>query len=40
MKCYADSGESVDIFPHVALATLDTILKCAFSYQERIQEQG
>ena len=40
LKGYADKDESVDIFPHVALATLDTILRCAFSYQGRIQEQG
>ncbi|XP_076107742.1 cytochrome P450 4A6-like isoform X3 [Mytilus galloprovincialis] len=40
LKVHAKSGEPVDIFPRVALATLDTILRCAFSYQENIQDQG
>lgn len=40
LQRYADNKEAVDIFPHVALATLDTILRCAFSYEGNIQEQG
>ncbi|XP_052074163.1 ultra-long-chain fatty acid omega-hydroxylase-like [Mytilus californianus] len=40
LKYYAKSGEAVDIFPRVALATLDTILRCAFSYEGNLQDQG
>ncbi|CAC5386836.1 CYP4B1 [Mytilus coruscus] len=40
LKYYAKSGEAVDIFPRVALATLDTILRCAFSYEGKLQDQG
>ncbi|XP_052075393.1 cytochrome P450 4F4-like [Mytilus californianus] len=40
LKVYAKSGEAIDIFPRVALATLETILRCAFSYRGNIQDQG
>lgn len=40
VKLSAESGEAVDIFPYVALTTLDTILRCAFSYEGNIQGQG
>ncbi|XP_052073594.1 cytochrome P450 4A10-like [Mytilus californianus] len=40
LKVNAKSGEAIDIFPRVAFASLDTILRCAFSYQGNIQDQG
>ena len=33
-----ESSESVEIFAPVSLATLQTVLKCAFSYSEDIQQ--
>ena len=33
-------GESVEIFQPVSLSTLQTVLKCAFSYEDDIQAEG
>lgn len=40
LKPFAGNDKSVDIFPLVTLETLDTILKCAFSYEGNIQTEG
>ncbi|XP_052073285.1 cytochrome P450 4F2-like [Mytilus californianus] len=37
---FAETSRPVDIFPLVSLETLDTILRCAFSYQGNIQTEG
>lgn len=37
---YADTGESVDISEDMSLLTLDTILRCAFSYKSNCQVDG
>ncbi|XP_069136025.1 cytochrome P450 4A2-like [Argopecten irradians] len=34
------SGESVEIYHRVGLATLDTLLRCALSYEDNVQGQG
>ena len=34
------NGGSVEIFQPVSLSTLQTVLKCAFSYEDNIQVQG
>nr|XP_045005076.1 cytochrome P450 4A11-like [Jaculus jaculus] len=34
---FTDQDNSVEIFPHVSLMTLDTIMKCVFSYQGSVQ---
>ncbi|OWF55819.1 cytochrome P450 4A25-like [Mizuhopecten yessoensis] len=33
-------GKSIEIYETVGLATLDTMLRCAFSYDGRVQKQG
>jgi hypothetical protein len=40
LKPFIGNDKSVDVFPLVTLETLDTILKCAFSYQGNIQTEG
>nr|AFP66954.1 cytochrome P450 [Perinereis nuntia] len=37
---YADTGDSLEIFSNISLCTLDIILRCAFSYNDEIQEKG
>uniref|UniRef100_A0A672YFG8 aromatase n=1 Tax=Sphaeramia orbicularis TaxID=375764 RepID=A0A672YFG8_9TELE len=37
---YAKTGESFELFEHVSLMTLDSILKCAFSYNSNCQTEG
>ncbi|XP_070822232.1 cytochrome P450 4B1-like [Chaetodon trifascialis] len=39
-KCYADTNKSFELFEHVSLMTLDSILKCAFSYNSNCQTEG
>ncbi|KAM9852387.1 cytochrome P450 4T8 [Aulostomus maculatus] len=39
-QSYANTGESFELFEHVSLMTLDTILKCAFSYSSNCQTEG
>ncbi|XP_049440288.1 cytochrome P450 4A4-like isoform X2 [Epinephelus fuscoguttatus] len=39
-KSYANTGESFELFEHVSLMTLDTILKCAFSYSSNCQNES
>jgi len=38
-KC-AESGDSIEIFGNLSLCTLDIILRCAFSFDDKIQEKG
>ncbi|XP_060071008.1 cytochrome P450 4A24-like [Ylistrum balloti] len=33
-------GNSVEVYDPIGLATLDTMLRCSVSYDERVQEQG
>ncbi|XP_064601464.1 cytochrome P450 4F2-like [Liolophura sinensis] len=33
-------GESIEVFNHMALYTLDVMLQCAFSYKDNIQDAG
>ena len=41
MANLGENGQkSVAIYSHVSLATLDVILRCAFSYEGDIQAQG
>ncbi|XP_063448040.1 cytochrome P450 4F2-like [Mytilus trossulus] len=40
LKEFAATSKPVDIFPLVSLETLDTILRCAFSYEGKIQTEG
>ncbi|CAC5419323.1 CYP4B1 [Mytilus coruscus] len=40
LKGFAQTSKPVDIFPLVSLETLDTILRCAFSYEGNIQTKG
>lgn len=35
-----DSRESIEIYSHVSLATLDTMLRCSLSYDGHVQEKG
>ncbi|XP_062588046.1 ultra-long-chain fatty acid omega-hydroxylase-like [Saccostrea cucullata] len=35
-----DSNQSIEIYKLVSLATLDTMLRCSLSYNERVQEMG
>ncbi|XP_051263705.1 LOW QUALITY PROTEIN: cytochrome P450 4B1 [Dicentrarchus labrax] len=37
---YANSNESFELFQHVSLMTLDSILKCAFSYNSNCQTES
>ncbi|XP_070822233.1 cytochrome P450 4B1-like [Chaetodon trifascialis] len=37
---YADTNKSFELFEHVSLMTLDSILKCAFSYNSNCQTEG
>ncbi|XP_040899923.1 cytochrome P450 4B1 [Toxotes jaculatrix] len=39
-ESYADTNESFELFEHVSLMTLDSILKCAFSYSSNCQTEG
>ncbi|XP_028281106.1 cytochrome P450 4T8 [Parambassis ranga] len=39
-ECYANSNETFELFEHVSLMTLDSILKCAFSYNSNCQTEG
>ncbi|XP_018553990.1 cytochrome P450 4B1 [Lates calcarifer] len=39
-ESYANSNESFELFEHVSLMTLDSILKCAFSYSSNCQTEG
>ncbi|XP_033496469.1 cytochrome P450 4B1-like [Epinephelus lanceolatus] len=39
-ESYANTGESFELFEHVSLMSLDTILKCAFSYSSNCQTKG
>ncbi|KAM9797938.1 cytochrome P450 4A10-like [Neosynchiropus ocellatus] len=39
-ESYARSGERLELFEHVSLMTLDSILKCAFSYEGSCQAQS
>ncbi|XP_033748162.1 cytochrome P450 4F4-like isoform X2 [Pecten maximus] len=36
----SNSGQSIEIYHRVGLATLDTLLRCALSYEDNVQEQG
>ena len=40
LRNYAKTGESIEIFSNLSLCTLDIILRCAFSYNDKIQEKG
>ncbi|CAG2211063.1 CYP4B1 [Mytilus edulis] len=40
LKEFAATNKPVDVFPLVSLETLDTILRCAFSYEGKIQTEG
>uniref|UniRef100_A0A3B4AU74 Uncharacterized protein n=1 Tax=Periophthalmus magnuspinnatus TaxID=409849 RepID=A0A3B4AU74_9GOBI len=37
---YSKTGETFELFEHVSLMTLDSILKCAFSYNSNCQTEG
>ncbi|XP_068180518.1 cytochrome P450 4T8 [Antennarius striatus] len=37
---YGNGTQSFELFEHVSLMTLDTILKCAFSYNSKCQTEG
>uniref|UniRef100_A0A8C6THR8 aromatase n=1 Tax=Neogobius melanostomus TaxID=47308 RepID=A0A8C6THR8_9GOBI len=37
---YSETGETFELFEHVSLMTLDSILKCAFSYNSNCQTAG
>ncbi|XP_061145614.1 cytochrome P450 4B1-like isoform X2 [Syngnathus typhle] len=37
---YVSSGEPFELFEHVSLMTLDTIMKCAFSYDSKCQTES
>ncbi|XP_070822229.1 cytochrome P450 4B1-like [Chaetodon trifascialis] len=37
---YADTDKSFELFEHVSLMTLDSILKCGFSYNSNCQTEG
>ncbi|XP_029308136.1 LOW QUALITY PROTEIN: cytochrome P450 4B1-like [Cottoperca gobio] len=39
-ESYANTNESFEVFEHVSLMTLDSILKCAFSYNSNCQTEG
>ncbi|KAL7394038.1 hypothetical protein ABVT39_019743 [Epinephelus coioides] len=39
-ESYANTSKSFELFEHVSLMTLDTILKCAFSYSSNCQTKG
>ena len=38
-KSYAKTNESFELFNHVSLMTLDSIMKCAFSYNSNCQTE-
>ncbi|XP_023932769.1 cytochrome P450 4F4-like [Lingula anatina] len=40
MSQYAETGEHLELFSNISLATLDILLCCAFSYENDIQEIG
>ncbi|XP_061676202.1 cytochrome P450 4B1 isoform X2 [Syngnathoides biaculeatus] len=40
LECYSSTGESFELFKHVSLMTLDTIMKCAFSYNSNCQTES
>ncbi|XP_071180025.1 cytochrome P450 4A25-like [Mytilus edulis] len=40
LKEFAVTNKPVDVLPLVSLETLDTILRCAFSYEGKIQTEG
>lgn len=40
MRNCADTGKTIEIFGNLSLCTLDIILRCAFSYNDEIQEKG
>ena len=37
---FSTSGKSFEVFQNICLCTLDIIMKCAFSYDEDIQQAG
>ncbi|XP_070767693.1 cytochrome P450 4T8 [Enoplosus armatus] len=39
-ESYANTNESFELFEHVSLMTLDSILKCAFSYNSNCQTES
>ncbi|XP_072535848.1 cytochrome P450 4T8 [Salminus brasiliensis] len=39
-EAYAKTEESFELFQHVSLMTLDSIMKCAFSYHSNCQTEG
>ncbi|XP_045900327.1 cytochrome P450 4B1 isoform X1 [Micropterus dolomieu] len=39
-EVYADNNESFELFEHVSLMTLDSILKCAFSHNSNCQTES
>ncbi|XP_026173030.1 cytochrome P450 4T8 [Mastacembelus armatus] len=39
-ESYTKTNESFELFQHVSLMTLDSILKCAFSYSSNCQTEG
>ncbi|XP_042346541.1 cytochrome P450 4B1-like [Plectropomus leopardus] len=39
-ESYANTSESFELFEHVSLMTLDSILKCAFSYSSNCQTES
>lgn len=39
-ESYANTSKSFELFEHVSLMTLDTILKCAFSYSSNCQTES
>ncbi|OWF56653.1 Cytochrome P450 4F4 [Mizuhopecten yessoensis] len=40
MEEATSGGKSTDIYHSVGLATLDTLLRCVLSYEDKVQEQG
>ncbi|XP_062254782.1 cytochrome P450 4B1-like [Platichthys flesus] len=39
-ECYGDTNKSFELFEHVSLMTLDSILKCAFSHNSNCQTES
>ncbi|XP_049903000.1 cytochrome P450 4A12A isoform X10 [Epinephelus moara] len=39
-ESYANTSKSFELFEHVSLMTLDTVLKCAFSYSSNCQNES
>ncbi|TSK34902.1 Cytochrome P450 4B1 [Bagarius yarrelli] len=39
-EAYAKTGQTFELFQHVSLMTLDSIMKCAFSYQSNCQTES